>query len=102
MKHDELRGKISETPLKWRPHLRRDILATPLVICYMKVRRNCISGTHARFSSFSGAEAFIVWPFPRVSVEHYIPQQPQVKHLGLQLQPQHHGLFLQHQDGLAC
>ena len=102
MKHDKLRGKISKTPLKWKPHLRRDISAPALNICYTEVRQTCISDTHAGFSPFNGAETFIVWPFPSNSVEHHISPAPWVKHLGLQLQPHLHGLFLQHWDRRAC
>lgn len=102
MKHDKLRGKISKTPLKRKPHVRRDISAPALNICYKEVRQSCISDTHAGFSPFNGAEAFIVWPWPSISVEYHISPKPWMKNFGLQLQPQLHGLFLQHQDRLAC
>lgn len=102
MKHDKLRGKISKTPLKWKPQLRKGISASALNICYTAVEQSCVSDTPAGFSLFNGAEAFIVWPFPSISVEHHMSPEAWVKHLGLQLQPQLHGLFLQHRDGLTC
>lgn len=59
MKHDQLRDKINKTPLECKPHLRRDISASALNICYMEVGQSCILDTHAGFSPFNGAEAFI-------------------------------------------
>lgn len=101
MKHDKLRGKISKTPLNWKPHLRRDVSAPALNICYTEVRQRYISDTHAGFSPFNEAEVFIVWPFPSISVEHHTSPEPWGKHLGVQLQPRLHGLFLQHRGRLA-
>lgn len=94
MKYDKLRGKTSKIPLKGKLHLRRDSLAPTLNIWYTKVRQSCTSDTLAGFSSFS---VFIVWQFPCISVEYHISPEPLVKHLGLQLQLQLHGLFFQYQ-----
>lgn len=94
MKHDKLRRKISKIALKGKLHLGRDSLAPALNSWYTEVRQSCTSDTHAGFSSFS---AFIVWPFPNISVQYHISPEPLVKHLGLQLQLQLHGLFFQYQ-----